>query len=106
MLLTSDQQLTSVQLSWPSLITKTDETFQYEVAYLARPYDSQCNNSDTLPNGYSLFGDTTNNSTVVTDLQPGTCYIFGVRVYGSISASAGEWRVITSTTLEFLGTCQ
>ena len=66
----------------------------YQVGYSA---DIQCNDSiDTLPAGYTLFGNTTSNSIVVTGLEPDTCYVFGVRVYLRVS---GEWSVIVLRTL-------
>ena len=108
----SDQYIytkASITLSWPPAITQTNDTFTYEVGYIARPDDAQCSSSSSsdinaLPDGYTLFGNTTNNSIVVTGLQPGTCYVFGVRVYTN---TPGEWTVIlqqtitTGTLLEF-----
>ena len=82
-LLSSDEQL-SIVLSWPA----TDNvTLIYEVGYsIWLPDAQQCANGgniDTLPDGYTLFGNTTDSSIVVTGLQPGTCYVFGVRAYSS-----------------------
>ncbi len=63
----------------------------YQVGYSS---DTQCNDSiDTLPAGYTLFGNTTSNSIVVTGLEPDTCYVFGVRVH------LGKWSVIVLRTL-------
>ena len=66
----------------------------YQVGYSA---DIQCNDSiDTLPAGYTLFGNTTSNSIVVTGLEPDTCYVFGVRVH---LRGSGKWSVILLRTL-------
>ncbi len=77
----------------------------YQVGYSA---DTQCNGSiDTLPAGYTLFGNTTSNSIVVTGLEPGTCYVFGVRVH---LVGSGKWSVIVLRTLageiyDYIVTC-
>ena len=66
----------------------------YQVGYSA---DTQCNDSiDTLPAAYTLFGNTTSNSIVVTGLEPDTCYVFGVRVH---LKGSGKWSVIVLRTL-------
>ncbi len=65
----------------------------YQVGYST---DTQCNNSiDTLPAGYTLFDNTTNNSIIVSGLEQGTCYVFGVRVL----VGSGKWSVIVLRTL-------
>ncbi len=70
--------------------------FVYQVGYSV---DTQCNDSiDTLPAGYTLFGNTTSNSTVVTGLEPDTCYVFGVRAHSNRTGNPGEWTVVYNTT--------
>ena len=76
---------------------QTSDMFVYQVGYSA---DIQCNDSiDTLPAEYTLFGNTTSNSIVVTGLEPDTCYVFGVRVYSMDFGSAGEWNILLHETL-------
>ncbi len=66
----------------------------YQVGYSAV---TQCNDSiDTLPAGYTLFGNTTSNSIVVTGLEPHTCYVFGVRVH---SEELEKWSIVVLRTL-------
>ncbi len=70
----------------------------YQVGYSA---DTQCNGSiDTLPVGYTLFGNTTSNSIVVTGLEPDTCYVFGVSVH---LEELEKWSVIVLRTLTLTG---
>ena len=98
-LVTSDEQpttTTSITLSWSPLTTQTDDNFTYNIGYIT---DIQCNNSViTLPDEYTVFGNTTGNSIVVTGLQPGTCYVFGVRVYTSKSKDFGKWTTLYAQT--------
>ena len=102
---TTEQNETTVTVSWSPLITLTRDTFTYEVGYIARPDDTQCSTdvSDdvnvTLPDGFRLFGNTTGSSIAVTSLQPGTCYVFGVRVYSAMSEDVGEFVFTANTTL-------
>ena len=93
---------TSVTLLWSPLITQVDDFYRYEVGYIARPGNTQCTDSNyvTLPDGYTLLGNTTGNSIVVTSLQPGTCYLFGVRVYSSLSEVPGGWTLLLQQTLQ------
>ena len=89
----SDEQL-SITLSWSA----TDGALIYEVAYSSWPPNAaqQCTNSggvNTLPDGYTLFGNTSDTSIVVTGLQPGTCYVFGVRTYISTFQLPGNWTI-------------
>ena len=98
-----DQQATtrtSVQISWTPLITQTDDSFSYEVGYIAQPNNAACTGRipSTLPEGYTSFMNTTNSSVVVTGLNSGTCYLFGVRVYSSRSPVPGEWTLILQQT--------
>ena len=96
-LLSSDEQL-SIVLSWPA----TDNALIYEVGYsIWLPDAQQCANGgniDTLPDGYTLFGNTTDSSIVVTGLQPGTCYVFGVRAYSSNVLMPGKWTLLFVAT--------
>ena len=68
------------------------------MAYIARPDDVQCSNTDTLPDGYSLFGNTTDTSITVTGLQAGTCYVFGVRAYVPGEKGPGQWTLSVQQT--------
>ena len=94
---------TSVQLSWTPLITQTDDSLTYEVGYFAQPSNTACASTSlsTLPEGYTSFINTTNSSVVVTGLDSGTCYLFGVRVYLRVYSSRtipGEWTLIQQQT--------
>ena len=89
-----------VTLSWSPLVARTDDIFIYEVGYIARPDDTQCTDSNTLPEGFMLFGNTTGNSIVVTELQPKTCYVFGVRVFFASSHFLEEWIVLQKLTAQ------
>ena len=91
---------TSVQLSWIPLFTQTDDSFTYEVGYIDQPSSTACTSTSlsTLPEGYTSFINTTNSSVVVTGLDSGTCYLFGVRVYSSRSPVPGEWRLLLQQT--------
>ena len=95
----SNEQLSiSIVFSWPG----TDDPLIYEVGYsIWLPDAQQCanrENIDTLPDGYTLFGNTTDSSIVVTGLQPGTCYVFGVRVYSSNVQMPGKWTLLFVAT--------
>ena len=97
----SDQLPTvnSVTLQWSALMSPGGDEYRYEVGYSARPDDTQCTDSvDTLPDGYTLFGNTTGTSIVVTGLEPGTCYVFGVRVYALKTKESGEWTTVLLKT--------
>ena len=91
---------TSVQLSWTPLITQTDDSFTYEVGYIAQPSNTACTGTipSTLPEGYTSFINTTNSSVVVTGLDSGTCYLFGVRVYSSRTPIPGGWTLFLQQT--------
>ena len=94
----SVQDSSSVTLSWSRVITETGDVIGYQVGYSA---DTQCNGSiDTLPAGYTLFGNTTSNSIVVTGLEPDTCYVFGVSVH---LEELEKWSVIVLRTLTLTG---
>ena len=72
----------------------------YEVGYIAQPSNTACTSTilSTLPEGYTSFINTTDSSVVVTGLDSGTCYLFGVRVYSSRSPIPGEWTLILQLT--------
>ena len=91
---------TSVPLSWTPLITQTDDSFTYEVGYIAQPSNTACTSTSliTLSEGYISFINTTGSSVVVTGLDSGTCYLFGVRVYSSRSPVPGEWTLLLQQT--------
>ena len=91
---------TSVPLSWTPLITQTDDSFTYEVGYIAQPSNTACTSTilSTLPEGYTSFINATSSSVVVTGLDSGTCYLFGVRVYSSRSPIPGEWTLFLQQT--------
>ena len=81
-----------MNLSWQHIIA---DILLYEVGYIAAPNDTWCTDCDsvkTLPDVYTVFGNTTNNSMIVTGLEPETCYVFGVRVYYSMES--GEWNTL------------
>ena len=97
----------NITLTWPSSMIETDDTAHYEVGYIARPDDKQCtttstsaNDNASLPIGYTVFSITTDTTVTVTSLQPGTCYVFGVRVH---TIGAGEWTVLLQQAIT--GTC-
>ena len=87
-----------ILLSWQPLINYTNVTFEYEVAYSV---DSQCtDNSVSLLNGYTVYSPrTTSNSTEIFGLKSGTCYVFGVRAYTSVTDSPGEFSIINGVTV-------
>ena len=74
----------------------------YEVAYAVHPNGSiECSATDTttFTELYISYLNTTDSSVNVTGLQSSTCYIFGIRLYTVGVGVAGEWTVLTSTTL-------
>ena len=68
--------------------------------YIAQPSNTACTSTIliTLPEGYTSFINTTGSSVVVTGLNYGTCYLFGVRVYFSRSPVPGEWTLLLQQT--------
>ena len=72
------------------------DSFTYEVGYIAQTSNTACTGTSlsTLPVGYTSFINTTGSSVVVTGLNSGTCYLFGVRVYSSRSSVPGEWTLM------------
>ena len=95
---TVSPSLRFVLLSWQPLPSVTNISYEYEIAYSV---DSQCtDNSVSLPNGYTVYSPrTTSNSTEVFGLMSGTCYVFGVRAYTSVTNSPGEFSVINGVTV-------
>ena len=89
-----------VKLSWQPLTDVTDVSYIYEVAYISRPFNTECSGNLTiLPDGYTVYPVNTSSDNIeVFGLIPGTCYDFGVRVYTSISNSPGEFTVIMGAT--------
>ena len=91
------QTLTNVTLYWNPLISLSDELVVYQVGYSVIPNDTQCNDTNgTVISIIRVFVNTTNDSIVVTGLEPDTCYVFGVRVY---SIKYGEWNTLMLTTV-------
>ena len=98
-----DQQASSrrsVQLSWIPLITQIDDSFTYEVGYIDQPSSTACTRTSlsTLPEGYTSFINITDSSVLVTGLNSGTCYLFGVRVYSSRTPIPGGWTLLLYQT--------
>ena len=87
-------------MSWTIVITQTDDSLTYEVGYIAQPNNTACTTTilSTLPEGYTSFINTTGSSVVVTGLDSGTCYLFGVRVYSSRSPVPIEWTLLLQQT--------
>ena len=87
-------------MSWTIVITQTDDSLTYEVGYIAQPNNTACTTTilSTLPEQYASFINTTGSSVVVTGLNYGICYLFGVRVYSSRSPVPGEWRLLLQQT--------
>ncbi len=74
----------------------------YEVAYAVHPHGSlECSATDTttFTELYTSYLNTTDSSINVTGLQSSTCYIFGIRPHTVGVGVAGEWIILTSTTL-------
>ena len=70
------------------------------MGYISQPSNTACTSTSltTLPEGYTSFVNTTGSSVVVTGLDSGTCYLFGVRVYSSRSPVPGEWTLLLQQT--------
>ena len=100
-----------VKLSWQPLISITNVSYTYEVAYISRPDNTECSGDlTTLPDGYTVYPvNTSSNNIEVFDLMPDTCYVFGVRGYTSVSGAPGEFSItqkatISEGSLYFIGT--
>ena len=86
---------TSIILGWDPLAHVSNVTYEYEVAYSVDP---MC--SVSLPDGYTLYyPKTSNNYIEVVGLMSGTCYVFGVRAYTSVTDSPGEFSLIQGNTI-------
>ena len=91
------QTSNAITLYWNPLITLSDELVVYQVGYSVIPNNTQCNDTNgTVLSINIVFGNTTNDSIVVTGLEPDTCYVFGVRAY---SINYGEWNTLILKTL-------
>ena len=99
-MLTIAASIRFVKLSWQPLTDVTNVSYTYEVAYISRPDNTECSGDlTTLPDGYTLYPVNTSSDNIeVFGLIPGTCYVFGIRVYTSISDSPGEFIVIQGAT--------
>ena len=88
----------SVYVLWEPLIPVSDVTYEYEVAYSVDP---ECSGDPvSLPNGYTLYYPRTSNHFIeVVGLMSGTCYVFGVRAYTSVTDSPGEFSLIQGNTI-------
>ena len=85
-------------LAWDPLTPVSNVTYEYEVAYSVDPVCSDDNFS--LPDGYTLYYPRTSNNYIeVVGLMSGTCYVFGVRAYTSVTDSPGEFSVIQGNTI-------
>ena len=63
-----------VKLSWQPLISITNVSYTYEVAYISRPDNTECSGDlTTLPDGYTLYPVNTSSDNIeVFDLMPCT----------------------------------
>ena len=83
---------------WEPLIPVSDVTYEYEVAYSVDP---ECSGDPvSLPDGYTLYYPRTSKQFIeVVGLMSGTCYVFGVRAYTSVTDSPGEFSLIQGNTI-------
>ena len=92
---------TNVKLQWKPL-TWSNVRFEYEVAYAAIPGNKdECQYND-LPDEYIMHLHPQRSSIGpfhVLGLMPGICYVFGVRVYASLSEYPGVFNVISAVTV-------
>ena len=90
---------TSIILVWEQLKPVSNVTYEYEVAYSVDP---ECSGDYvSLPDGYSTlyYPRTSINYIEVVGLMSGTCYVFGVRAYTSVTYSPGEFSLIQGNTI-------
>ena len=89
---------TSIILVWDPLTPVSSVTYEYEVAYSV---DSVCSSDHgSLPDGYTLYYPRTSNHYIeVVGLMSGSCYVFGVRAYTSVTDSPGEFSLIQGNTI-------
>ncbi len=88
---------TGIILVWDPLTPVSNVTYEYEVAYSVDP---ECSGDHvSLPDGYTLYYPRTSNHYIeVVGLISGTCYVFGVRAYTSVTDSPGEFSLIQGNT--------
>ena len=94
--------VTSLLLSWEPLTNVSNVTYEYEVAYSVDP---ECSGDHfSIPDGYTLYYRRTSNHYIeVVGLMSGTCYVFGVRAYTSVTNSPGEFSLIQGNTTSYEG---
>ncbi len=83
---------------WDPLTPVPDVTYEYEVVYSVDP---ECSDDPvSLPDGYTLYYPRTSTHYIeVVGLMSGTCYVFGVRAYTSVTDSPGEFSLIQGNTI-------
>ena len=79
----------------------SDVSYQYEVVYKHIPDDKECSGSvDTdILQDYTVYMNTSSSQVNVNHLMSDTCYIFGVRVYTSVSSTPGEFTLVQAAIL-------
>ncbi len=87
---------------WDQLTPVLNVTYEYEVAYSVDP---ECSGDHvSLPDGYTLYYPRTSNHNIeVVGLMSGTCYVFGVRAYTSVTDSPGVFSLIQGNTTSYEG---
>ena len=90
--------VTSTQLSW-SLVPASDY-YLFEVGFIKADTNCSSMSLSALPQGYTLYANTTNETIEVTSLDPNTCYVFGIRAHSTITNLPGEWTVTLNNTQE------
>ena len=96
--LSASSTTTGIILVWDPLTHVSNVTYEYEVAYSVDPMCSDDHVS--LPDGYTLYYPRTSiNYIEVVGLMSGTCYVFGVRAYTSVTDSPGEFSLIPGNTV-------
>ncbi len=91
--LSSISTTTGIILVWDPLTPVSNVTYEYEVAYSVDP---ECSGDHvSLPDGYTLYYPRTSNNYIqVVGLMSGTCYVFGVRAYTSVTDYPGEFSLV------------
>ena len=88
---------------WQPLTNVSNVSYEYEVAYSVDP---ECSGDHviSLPDGYTLYYPRISNHYIeVVGLVSGTCYVFGVRAYTSVTDSPGEFSLIQGNTTSYEG---
>ena len=94
-----------VLLSWVPLTDDADNfVLVYEVGYNPIFNHEGCieNNLTNFSHGYTSYINTSDVRTKVFGLEPGTCYVFGVRITKYCSTATikpGNWRTTVQQTL-------